>query len=172
MSNVIDFNKKKVEALMPDFFEILLIDDFREKGNPKTWVNPDMEHAFGYMTDEDFYDGPVYRFRMTHDIHVVAVMDQKFFDSLCNWQASFEQKEAEGQWLNSHSGDTDYWNREALQMMHEIVALNLSEDWWSPGGEQFCFSDFGKTIPTDIAVEMSSPDVTFHRHGDTWAWST
>lgn len=172
MSNVIDFNKKKIEALMPDFFEILIIDDFRERGNSKHWVHPDMEEVFGYMKDEDYYDGPVYRFRMTNDIHIVAVMDQKFFDSLCNWEASFEQKEAEGGFLNTHSGDTDHWNYEALQMMHEMVKLNLTEACWSPGGEQFCFSDFGKSIPADIAVESSSPDVTFHRCDDGWGWST
>ena len=67
------------------------------------------------------------------------------------------------------------------QYIFENVLIALTEDTWSPGGEQFCFTDFGQKINTFLSNKQLtyriSPDIAMERGLDSsnkyeYCWSS
>lgn len=62
---------------------------------------------------------------------------------------------------------------EELEMM---LFVSLFEDVWSPGGEQFCFSKFGKRLSKSfqksIRITFVSPDIGIEDSDGVYEWNT
>lgn len=70
--------------------------------------------------------------------------------------------------------------KEGLVPLDELKAqleVTLFEDVWSPGGEQFCFTPFGKmmskALRCNIAeISFASPDVGIEDDSGEYSWSS
>lgn len=129
--------------------------------NNKTWENPDIaELAFNYTTPSELnrgcFSGQLVRIIMsTGDLllHIVAIAEEEFYIKLCDNELTDED----------------------LDEFSSVLSIILFEDVWSPG-EQFCFTDFGKSIAvfSNVYEYTISPDICIHYDGPGkgWGWSS
>lgn len=132
---------------------IIFKNSFREK-----WVHPGIEEISKTLSKDlgtDYnYSGPLMRF-VTDDIQIVALLDQAQYDFIIEEMIAGISASARQSW--------------AIEMLR----LYLYEDFWMPGGEQFCFSEFAEDFPeySDFEVEWFSPDVCLNSL-DGWGFET
>jgi hypothetical protein len=150
-----------IRDTFPQYFEPILISIGNEK-----WEHPEINDIVESLKDSDYEGmcgGPFYKFWLYQEEkligHVVCAMDNDFYRTVYDWNTPLESKQ-------------DGWNQEAVDTMYGMLWVSLVEDFWSPAGEQFCFSEFGKKIPVDVEVRGCSPDVVVHEETDGWEWSS
>ena len=136
------------------------------------WTNPELESILSDLnTDEEFpdwYHGNIFRFWIDHEngkgFHTIAKIDKKIYDSFFGESEAPEARQ----------------ERYKDQMIQELRVL-LGEDFWSPGGEQFYFTDFGTRLNQEIPMFEGtlnfqfSPDVVVHpdnKERTEWGFSS
>lgn len=67
------------------------------------------------------------------------------------------------------------WQTVRKSTLTEILPVVLFEDVWMPGGEQFCFGDFGQELALrfcDHVITFVSPDVGIQSDDTGYHWSS
>lgn len=166
-----------MEFLIEDF-EPVLIDYYHKDLH---WTHPDIDEICG-MADGHYNEGiwnhiPLIRITIENSefgyMHIVAKSDSfmKLWDEYCDLLGEDNNKCKANEFLRERF-DIVY---EELPMILEVV---LTEDIWSPGGIQFCFSESGKLIGDyfrkgDIKYLSHSPDIGISKDGpNEYSWST
>lgn len=134
-----------------------IIMDFKSE----SWEHPDISTlAFNFTMpseiNEGCFDGQLARIVLESNselLNIVAIVEEEFYLKLCN----------------------DELSKDDLEEFAQYIFVTLFEDVWSPG-EQFCFTDFGKSI-SHFSKKFEytvSPDVCIHYDGpgEGWGWST
>ena len=153
-------------TISPQWVEPIILD---YKG--QHWTHPHIEDIiknenFDDECNSDVWMGPIVRIYFTDennkDIYGVFAMDKEFYDSLYEPMVDDEKPKS----------ITEQWNK-----LYEYAYVMLVEDVWAPDGNQFCFTEFGKSIPSKLKVTFASPDVGIHLNDDKdpsqgWGWSS
>lgn len=61
------------------------------------------------------------------------------------------------------------------QDLNNLIPVILFEDVWMPGGQQFCFTEFGRALSQkfmDSRITLVSPDVGIQKLSEGYSWST
>lgn len=130
--------------------------------NGETWENPEIATEVFYNCQPseinyNCFDGNLIRIWLKseeHFAHIVAtVCDDELYE-MCSGITEF---------------DTD--------LIAGWLFTVLFEDVWAPGGEQFCFSEFGEklsVLSSDDTNFNISPDICVHYDGPSegWGWSS
>lgn len=124
----------------------------------ETWENPEIATEVWLNCElseinAGCFDGNLIRIWLKsgeHSAHIVATVSEEIY-------SSFEE--------NFNADEFSSW-----------LFCVLFEDVWAPGGDQFCFSEFGKRMSVfSKSFEFSaSPDICVHYDGKEhgWGWSS
>jgi hypothetical protein len=147
----------------------LPVEDILMLNNPHTeglWINPDIEKITSNLKPHDcnvgFLDGPFVRIWIGKGkYHAVVMLTPEAYDAYL--ESCFNKVK----------------NRKLIKNIISMTIVLLTEDVWMPGGEQFCFTEYGRLISEDILdmgnVEcMLSPDVGVEVADkiENWSWSS
>lgn len=149
-------------------FEILFI---YTSGLEKSWHN----HNIGKLCNfKDGWDNNVHRIWLRTDKgDIQVVVKSQMLDEYWKNKKYDEEKEI---YIEDEQALQD-----ALEYLFFVVPLYLTEDFWAPNGEQFCFTELGQKISEMIIGEEMkglnridfSPDCAVSDDGDNeYSWST
>jgi hypothetical protein len=146
--------KKKKEDLFINPFEVLLIYDELYK----KWVNPEIEDIINWSKVEDGYiTKDIFRIWIENEnessAQIVAYIPelQSKIDKI-----KFDEETYSDKFNKVFTGKFSFENI-AMQLW-----VTLFEDVWTPGNEQFCFTEFGERL-SDKFINFTSikisPDI-------------
>jgi hypothetical protein len=102
--------------------------------------------------------GPLVRIYYNDNMRVIAAVDNKHYEMMLEYDKGGEMK--------------PQLNHKACKNIADTLYVMLVEDIWIVNDEQFCFSEFGKQIPSNIEVSFFSLDVGIHKEDYGWDWSS
>ena len=148
-------------------------------GKEKNWTHPEIDSIVELMapdhvpgTNCDVITGPWVR--------IYLEQEGKTLYTVC----AFHEKEKYKNHLRycyKKFNEDVYEETRAKEIIDEMMGfliVSLIDDVWAPGGEQFCFTDFGEYISDyfdytkRIDMSFMSPDVGIHNEGEHWAFSS
>lgn len=145
----------------------------------RNWTHPEIKEIVKTMapdhvpgTNCDVITGPWVR--------IYLEQDKKTLYTVCAFNDT-EKYEEHLRYCYKKFNEDVYEEDRAKDIINEILGflyISLIEDVWSPGGEQFCFTDFGEYIENyfdytkPINMSFMSPDVGIHDEGDHWGFSS
>lgn len=129
-------------------------------------------------SESGHYHGPLVRVWLTEDdsekggVYVVAKLTSEAYDTVLsafNWKFKGVLDPSE----LPLDQPKEVIDSTVSDYLSEIVVM-LKEDVWTPGGEQFCFTDFGQKIPNQLEhVKFISYDLGLYKNDDgTWGWDS
>jgi hypothetical protein len=159
---------------LPEYFEPVLIYLDNEQ-----WTHPNIEDILGFS--ESFNEGlwnqtDVFKLDLVNTdnkyMTVIAVSEdlKQFWDHYTNILDEDLNNKSE---VNEKTHDLSMLLSEVLAIALDVI---LIEDVWSPGGEQFCFTEFGEKV-SDFLLRgykfSHTPDVAVSKDGPTeYSYST
>jgi hypothetical protein len=145
----------------------------------RRWTHPEIDDIVKTMvpdnvpgTNCDVITGPWVR--------IYLEQDKKTLYTVCVF-GDPEKYEDHLRYCYKNFNEDVYEEDRAEEIINEMLGflfISLVEDVWAPGGEQFCFTDFGKYISgyfdysREIRLSFMSPDVEIHDDGDHWSFSS
>lgn len=141
-----------------DPFEILMIYYYVD-GKLQTWVNPDVEQLA--VWDDQHCDHRVHRVILSHgnNERLDLVVKYKPLEDFFNLY-EFDEN------VTIVSRPTNVQVQDMVNDLLVVAKVVILEDVWSPGGEQFCFTDEGREIGKVVAGMNTvhfSPDIVFRK---------
>ncbi len=154
---------KKIKTGYDEIDKLPQVNPLIINANRSTWIHPQIEHELRDEVQDKStgilaYTGILLRVWLGDNTHVVTLVDEETMNDLLQYDDETEKYT---------------WNHELSEQVAIATLIALTEDTWMPGGEQFCFTEFGKNIDVGDGEWQISPDVCLHHiedHG--WAWSS
>jgi hypothetical protein len=145
----------------------------------QNWTHPNIQTIVDELKDDDqinescqMWTGPWVR--------IYLEQEGKTVYTVC----AFHDKEAYEEHVKQcykKFNEGTYTEERSKEILDEILGflyIQLVEDVWLPGAEQFCFSEFAEKLyeyfdfAKPFSFSLISPDVGVHDEGKYWAWST
>lgn len=144
------------------------------KTGSKEWIHPNIENYVESFDEEDNYKRiPVSRiyFKNSKGDNLYVFFVSKYIDEKCD--LFFGDKNTKEKKYN------DVFKKPFIDcdVVYECLWLTLIEDFWSPGTEQFCFSEFGLEVSDffndeNISIGFFSLDGEMYNYGDGWSFQS
>jgi hypothetical protein len=145
----------------------------------QNWTHPNIQELVDELKDVDqpnksceVWMGPFIRIYLEQDGKVVYTVCA-FHD-----RAAYEEHLIRCYPKFNEDTYTEERCNEILTEIFGFLEVQLVEDVWMPGSEQFCFSDFAEKLyeyldfSKPYSFSLISPDVGVHNEGEYWAFST
>lgn len=149
----------KVKNMKYDFPDVTPLIIQAPWGN---WYHPHIEQiasSWDHVSSGcNVITGPIVRIYFDNEMRVIVSVDNDHYNKMFEYDDKGEMKTS--------------LNDEACKNIADMLYVMLIEDVWIVDGEQFCFTEYGKQINSNISVTFFSPDVGIHKEEYGWEWSS
>lgn len=142
------------------------------------WINPDIENLCKFGKD-DINEG----LWSTKEVFRITLNNKKsYLEIICRSSLLKDYWDEYIEYLGDDNNKNLAYSKTRLKsknlhdVLFNLIEVTLREDVWTPGGEQFYFTEFGKQIEKFLSQGYTfthSPDVNISKDSDTeYSWST